>query len=223
MSNKGKRSRFINKTGMRFGRLLVLSEAAMRPPKVVYWKCRCDCGKEIEAKSGHLSDGNIKSCGCLRLESCKTSSITHGDHRSAIYTTWRGIKGRVFRKNFKFYPNYGGRGIKMHEPWIKDFVAFRDYILATIGERPEGMSIDRIDNNGHYEPGNLRWADQTAQGANQRTNLHLTANGETKILVQWARQFGITPAAIRARLARGQSFQFIADHYTHFYKPSIRL
>jgi hypothetical protein len=85
-----------------------------------------------------------------------------------LYTTWKGIKDRCLRQKNKAYKNYGGRGIKIYDLWVNDYVLFRDYILNNLGERPEGFSLDRINNDGNYEPNNLRWADASTQYKNQR-------------------------------------------------------
>jgi hypothetical protein len=97
----------------------------------------------------------------------------HGMTNHYLYEAWHGIKQRCLNPANKDYANYGRRGISVYEPWRTSFEAFRDYVLANLGERPLGHSLDRIDNDGHYEPGNIRWADRKTQRLNQRTKSHL--------------------------------------------------
>lgn len=94
---------------------------------------------------------------------------THGDSgHDYKYKTWSGMKERCHNKNSERYESYGGRGIKVCDEWVNSYIAFRDYILDTLGERPEGHSLDRINNDGNYEPGNLRWASRKQQANNRR-------------------------------------------------------
>jgi hypothetical protein len=132
--------------------------------------CRCVCGIERLVNASNLQQGISRSCGCLKREQAgnrlRTHSTGYGDYR---YRLWHTIKAKCLRPGFMDYPYYGGRGIKMHEPWINDFPAFRDYIDSTLGPRPDGLTLDRVDNSGHYEPGNLRWATRAQQARNRRS------------------------------------------------------
>lgn len=205
MSGKGFRSRFIDYTGQRFGRLLVIREAAKKGTETAFL-CRCDCGTVKDVRGKNLRQGT-ESCGCLNM-----GAIRHGDYKTYLYRTWNGIKERTGNPNHIHYRNYGGRGIKFFEAWRIDYVAFRDYILGSIGHRPNGTTIDRINDNGHYEPGNLKWSTDMEQGANQRTNKRIQFEGENKTISQWARDFGVTLAAVRAQIGR-KPFPEIVDFY----------
>ncbi len=121
----------------------------------------------------------------------------HGS-RSPEYRTWSGMLQRCKNKKYTKYHLYGGRGITVCERWHKF-----DNFLVDMGPRPEGLTLDRIDNNGNYEPGNCRWATKKQQARNMRPNIVLTVNGETKLLVEWAEQKGICFNTMRERIYRG--------------------
>ena len=132
----------------------------------------CACNQSFEACLKHVNNGNTKSCGCYKNVISSDNPNWRGGVKSHyLYNTWNGIKKRCFSESSENYRHYGGRGITMHEPWVNDPKSFLDWMDENLGPRPEGFSIDRIDNDGHYAPGNLRWADQSTQVKNQRRNL----------------------------------------------------
>lgn len=154
--------------GLKFNRLLVLSLSGYTKQRMLRWRCICDCGRETEVTGAALKRGQIKSCGCLKSESSRKQCIqrsTHGAYRSPAYNSWRCAKGRCFYHGDKSYSQYGGAGITMCERWKNSFAAF----LTDMGERPPGTTLDRYPNReGHYEPGNCRWATDLEQAANRR-------------------------------------------------------
>lgn len=165
---------FLNIAGERYGRLAAIRRTRQGPRRESYWLCRCDCGNEIEISLSNLRTGNSASCGCLRSEITTATSTTHG-HRvgnTPEYESWSAMLARVRAKSGRRFEDYGARGITVCERWL----LFENF-LADMGTRPPGTSIDRINNDGNYEPGNCRWATASEQLANQRrsrkyTNVH---------------------------------------------------
>ena len=160
----------------------------------------CDCGKKCTAVLSQLRYGKITSCGCMRGKRLGDSVRTHGLSHTPVYHTWLGIKRRCSNPNDENYPYYGGRGIRVHKSWENDFMAF----YKEVGDKPEGLSLDRIDTDKNYEPGNVRWADGFVQANNRRNNHMVEFNGEKKSIADWARQYGICRLLLRARIHRGE-------------------
>jgi hypothetical protein len=200
----------IEQPGTRYGRLVVIADAGyLRYPHrlVKIWLCRCDCGKEKAVKGTNLRNGVSRSCGCLQREvAAKTIqfiSITHGQTKNgkptSEYDTWSHIKSRCLNPSDKSYRDYGGRGITVCPEWLGSFETF----LAYVGPKPSPLhSIDRIDNSGNYEPGNVRWAVRVEQNRNKRNNLIIEFLGESKILVEWAVELKIATGTLRSRLIK---------------------
>ena len=148
--------------GQRFGRLVAVSYLTNGD-----WICQCDCGKEVTKKGTKLRKGLVKSCGCFRRDYISNRNTSHGKTKTYLYRLWLSIKTRCYNSNGVRWEHYGGRGIIMYETWIDDFEKFEDWIIENLGDRPEGYSLDRIENDGNYEPGNLRWADFYTQNNNR--------------------------------------------------------
>ncbi len=187
--------------GQRFERLTVVSLAEMRNGRP-RWACRCDCGADVVVAGNHLKSGATRSCGCLQRELMAERSTSHGKSGSRTYTIWVRMRDRCNNpKNLRF-SQYGGRGIKVCDRW-QSF----DNFLADMGECPDGMSIDRVDANGNYEPGNCRWATEKTQQNNRTTNRMITFDGRTQSLSEWAREIGIKPGTLRNRIESGWSLE----------------
>lgn len=201
-------SKFEDLTGQRFGRLTVVERTKSRvTPKGLHqtmWRCRCDCGNEIETRANALKTGNTQSCGCRKIEMLLARSTKHGgrqtEHTERLYGIWKSMVSRC-RKG----PRYSGRGIKVCEEW-RDYANFRDWAYRTGYDEtaPKGeCTIDRIDNNGNYEPSNCRWVDMKTQANNTSKNRYIEYEGERRTAAQWADRIGITPDALCFRLNRG--------------------
>jgi hypothetical protein len=159
--------------------LVILRRSERRCARSSYWLCQCDCGNQHEVLYGNLATGDIKSCGCLNRETTIRRNLKHGlcprGKRSKELSAWAAAKRRCYKKNCKDYPNYGGRGIVMCDEWLNSFYAFYQHI----GPCPAGLTLDRINNDGNYEPGNVRWATVKEQHANQRRYLKTKATHDS--------------------------------------------
>ena len=195
----------IEMTGKRFGRLTVIRKDEIPGAKrQAFWICLCDCGNEKRVDGQKLRNGNTKSCGCFSSEDRATRGVVHGHaaggKASRTYISWAGMIQRCTNKNRTGYESWGGRGISVCERWM-----VFDNFVADMGERPSGMSIDRINQNGDYEPANCRWATHKQQQNNRRNNKLLTAFGKTQTLATWIEELGLNLATVQRRLRRGMS------------------
>jgi hypothetical protein len=191
--------KLIDLTGQKFGRLTVIERSVSGKHGNARWLCRCDCGGQKTARSGHLIQGRTKSCGCLNAEMSSQRKFKHGCTNTPEFIAWVHIKQRCYNKKDKRYDDYGGRGIKVCDRWLKSF----DFFLEDMGLRPiDCSSIDRIDVNGNYEPDNCRWANQTTQANNTRSNRRIEFNGLSLTVSEWGRATGIKSSVIRDRIDR---------------------
>lgn len=163
-----------NLLGQRFGRLVVIQKLPKKNNRGM-WLCKCDCGNVKELSCNVLTCGKTKSCGCLQKDIAKKNKTKHNGKYTRLYNTWLNIKRRCYNPSSKAFPYYGAKGIKMYDKWIHDFSAFKDW--AYKNGYNDTLTIDRINNDGDYEPNNCRWVDMITQENNRTNNRHIYYNG----------------------------------------------
>lgn len=182
--------------GQRFGRLVAVTRAEPPDGKVgQWWSCACDCGRRVLVRAYVLHRGGKTGCGCV--PTARRHGHARRSTRSRAYVAWQHMWKRCSDPRNENYPNYGGRGIAVCERW-RDFTAF----LEDLGDCAPGLTIDRIDNDGHYEPGNVRWATRKEQQRNKSTTMWISAFGKRQALAAWAEETGLTATMIRGRIVR---------------------
>ena len=184
-------------TGMRFGRLTAIRPNGKQGNNIK-WLCECDCGNYVTTNISSLTRGKCKSCGCLRKETTSAQFKTHGKRHTKIYAVYCTMKARCLNKNDLRYKFYGGKGVKVCDEWLHDFQAFYDW--AMVNGYSDGLTIDRIDVNGNYEPSNCRWVNSTTQANNKTNNVFIEYKGEKKTIAEWAKELGLTYTALYQRI-----------------------
>ena len=196
----------IDCAGVQYGRLTALRFVELTSEGARKWECVCTCGTTCIVRAAELTTGRTQSCGCLQRERAKAAgkkNVKHGMCYSPTHNSWSAMLQRCYNEKVIGYPNYGGRGVEVCDDW-KDFNSF----LRDMGERPsKAYSLDRIDNNGNYEPSNCRWATSKEQCNNRRSQSYVTFNGRKQTVAQWAVELGMQDATLRHRLYRGWSIQ----------------
>lgn len=177
-----------NLTGKRFDRLTVESYSHSNTNGRAVWKCVCDCGETLFVKGNALLSGNTKSCGCLKTEKISSLKYSHGLCKTRLYRIWCAMLTRCSNSVFTEFDRYGGRGIKVCDEW-QEFLPFYEWAMAN--GYADNLTIDRIDNDGDYRPGNCRWATRTEQNNNTKKNHYITYNGKTHTIAEWSRITGI--------------------------------
>lgn len=190
----------LNLVGRTFVRLTVVERAGTHRQKST-WRVRCECGNERVVPGAALVSGNTKSCGCLQRDRASMVSRTPGLARPAKsypeYTVWCAMVQRCTNCKDDAFINYGGRGIKVCDRWRNSFADF----LADMGERPSAAhSIERLNNDGHYEPNNVLWATVVRQANNKRSNVRVAYLGRTQTVAEWCRELGLRPFTVYNRL-----------------------
>lgn len=206
--------KMIDMTNQKFGRLLVVAIHGKDRDHRVTWLCKCDCGDTAVVPGKRLRNGHTQSCGCLQRERAGNYSRTHGQSGTLVYKIWKEMRSRCQNENSGSYHRYGGRGVSVAPEWESFEVFIRD-----MGPRPStAFSIDRIDNNGNYEPSNCRWATQSQQARNKRTTVVTEAILE-KAKVFDALGFGTAYIASALNVSRAALYKALAstgfDYGTH--------
>lgn len=200
-------------SGMKFGRLTVLSEAPPTPlksgRKLYNWNCKCSCGNERVKSSRNLLRGDTKSCGCLHSDNVakqNKENAKHGDSRTRLYKIWAGMKNRCYCNSNHEYYNYGGRGIKVCDEWM-DYINFKKWAESNGYTNSRNCTLDRIGNDMNYSPDNCRWATPTVQSNNRRSNRKLGFNNSEHTISEWSRKTGIRSDTILYRIKHGWSVE----------------
>jgi len=202
-------------TGRQFGRLTAIEIVGRDKYKNVLWMCQCVCGGKSIVPAHSLLSGNTKSCGCTRKEAAKKAAQSRKDlhglsrddngKKTRLYRIWTGIKTRCFNPNDHAYKNYGGRGITICDEWL-NYTNFYNWAMSN-GYR-ENLTIERIDNDGNYEPSNCTWITRGEQAYNRKTSFRVTYKDETKTLSEWASVLGLSYPMLFCRLKyRGWSVE----------------
>lgn len=201
-------------TGKRFGKLVAIEPVGKADSHGVLWLCKCDCGNEKAVRMQYLKTGGTTSCGCYRSElssaimsrsaewNTKHGQCRRKEKHHPLYGVWATMRGRCERSNHISYKNYGAKGIKVCEEW-EDFQTFFDWAMSHGWKN--GLAIDRIDPDGNYCPENCRFLTQAENNRNKKNLIYLTDNGETHLLVDWARMTGQPKQRLYSRRNAGWS------------------
>ena len=189
-------------TGKTFSSLFVEEQLTERTKAGdIKYRCKCKCGNYATHTRYELVKGIVVSCGCHKTAIFIERNTSHGLSGTPEYITLGSMKERCYNPNNSAYKNYGGRGIKICDRWLgKDGPT---NFLSDMGKRPAKMTIDRIDNNGDYEPNNCRWVTRKQQLINRRNNIYLTIYDEKRCVTEWCSIFGLNPSGIRCRFQNG--------------------
>jgi hypothetical protein len=190
--------------GQRFGLLTVIQEVDQGKRNARRFLMRCDCGNQKIIPMVNMRIGDTTSCGCVHKKQMSQRNYRHGKRHTSIYHRWLCIKDRCTNPNNKSYKRYGGRGIGICKEWSDSFQAFYDYL----GDPPfPKADIDRIDNHGKYEPGNVRWVTRMVNSNNTRQNVRYAWQGQQRTLRELSDMSGIKYQALNDRLKRGWTMQ----------------
>ena len=184
-------------TGDKFGKLTVLHEAPRGSRGHTQSVCKCECGNVVTVTNSRLVSGHTRSCGCI-LKEMKTN-LQHGESYTRLHSVWSAMKNRCTNPNDPAYKHYGARGIRVCHRWL-DYKAFSRW--AKSHGYADNLTIERIDVNGNYEPGNCRFVTKKEQAWNRRTSRIITYNGKTQCLEQWAKEIGISSGTLSSRINR---------------------
>ena len=199
--------------GTKIGKLVIIGISHKENSGITFARCKCDCGNIIDIVPSQLFNNQVKSCGCSKREnnilannkSTSSGNYLDGRTKNPLYGTWKRMIARCEDSSANHYDRYGGRGIKVCDEWhdFWNFVKWSD----SIGGRPDGYTLDRINNDGNYEPNNCRWADWKTQASNTSSNRFIEYCGKTQTIQQWALELGINRQTLTNRINRGWSIE----------------
>ena len=197
--------------GERFGRLIVIKRAENNKFNQVQWLCKCDCGNEKIVSANNLRNKQTRSCGCLKKEQdyINIAHIKHNKSNTRLYSIWKGMKNRCNSVKGKRHKFYYDKGIKVCDEWQKDFINF--YNWAIQNGYKENLTIDRINNDGNYEPNNCRWATITEQNNNQSKNIKIKYNNNIYSIKEFCNKFDIKRGTLDYRLKCNWSIEKIIN------------
>lgn len=189
--------------GKKFGRLLVLKYICTKKHNTI-WRCKCDCGKILDIAGSSMTEGNTKSCGCLRIENRRKAIFKHGMRDHPFYKAWCSMRYRCSNKKQKGYKNWGGRGIKVCKSWSV-FLNFKEdmyseYLLHIKKHGKKQTTLERINNSKNYSPNNCKWATRFEQNSNTRRTVMIEFNGKKMTMSQWARELNIDRSTLYKRI-----------------------
>lgn len=185
-------------SGLKKGMLSVLDRVENPLKNGTLWNVVCDCGVQRTMRGIVIQNPGTKSCGCIKKSVGADRNRTHGARNTRAFSVWSSMRQRCTNQKFRYFADYGGRGIKVCDRW-QVFAAF----LADMGQPPEGSTLERVNNDGDYEPSNVRWASKKEQANNRRSSRWIQHAGKLQTLQQWADQTGIKRATIAFRLDSG--------------------
>ena len=184
--------------GSRFGKLVTTRKIRKDSRGRWYWQCSCDCGGKKRVRSDALLSRKITQCATCTVTQAAEQRKKHGLSEHHLYDTWKNMMDRCYTPTHRSYPHYGERGIQVQTYWhdVRNFI-------DDMAPRPDGHTLDRIDNDGDYGPDNCRWATKEQQANNTTMNHNLTHRGATRTIAQWSRIMGLLESTIRERINAG--------------------
>lgn len=200
----------INITGQKFGRLTAIKEIG-KIKGVIKWLCQCECGTLKELRVAVLRNGTVRSCGCLNKDKVIERNTTHNMTYHTLFNVWKGMIDRCTNPKCSSYKRYGKIGISVCDRWAGD-KGIHNFV-KDMGERPEGTSLDRIDNTQGYSPENCRWAFPKQQSNNRKDNIFIEYQGKSKTISQWANDNNILYSTFYTRLSRGWKIEEVIQGF----------